>query len=125
MQKPKHIFLLESPIKSCLLAQKLQRNLAFRTLTQDCGQLLSSPERMNAIPIPDVVITTIVGVKGLSGTLSPFGTEANDGIVAFSEVNSELIRDQITLPIVHSLLPASQQIAQIIIQRVKQYEPKT
>src|SRR6186997_1581379 len=46
---PCHVFLLGSPTRPSRLAQTLQRNLAFRVLTGDCGRLLGSADRMAAV----------------------------------------------------------------------------
>jgi hypothetical protein len=73
---------------------------------------------MAAIPCSKPSTTGIAGIKGLSGKLSPFGTEFNDGIVSLSEVSADWLTDQVKLPIIHSLLPSSKQVAQIIIQRI-------
>lgn len=122
-RNPKHIFLLGSPIQAALLAQKFQAipmfRLLFRWVTRDCGNLLGSSQRMSAICIPNLPITAIVGIKGFSGQWSPFGLEANDGVVSLAEVSSVLISDQIKLPVVHSLLPANKQVTEIILQRIK------
>lgn len=116
--QPKHIFLLGSPIQASQLAQRFNRNFLFRSVTRDCGHLLSSLERMAAIPCTEHSTTGIAGIKGLSGKLSPFRTEFNDGIVSLSEVSADWLTDQVKLPIIHSLLPSSKQVAQIIIQRI-------
>ncbi len=119
IRKPKHIFLLGSPLQAALLAQKFQASPLFRWVTRDCGNLLGSSQRMSEICIPNLPITAIVGIKGFSGKWSPFGSEVNDGVVALSEVSSRLISDQIKLPVIHSLLPANQQVAEVILRRMK------
>ncbi|MFY9477353.1 MAG: alpha/beta fold hydrolase [Aquabacterium sp.] len=116
--RPKHIFLLGSPVQPSCLAQRLQPNPVFRLVTRDCGHLLSSAERMGGIAIPPGPLTSIVGVKGLTGRLSPFGAEPNDGVVSLSEVSSVNIPDQVRLPIVHTLLPSSTEVAKVILQRI-------
>lgn len=117
-RKPKHIFLLGSPVKAVSLAKRLRSNLFFRALTRDCGRLLGSDERMAKIPPPLPPTTGIAGIKGMSGKLSPFGSEPNDGVVSLSEVSADWLTYQIKLPIIHTLLPSSKQVAQIILQRI-------
>ena len=116
--RPKHIFLLASPSHPARLAQKLGNNPVFRLLTQDCGQLLGSAQRMGSIPMPDAnaPVTAIVGTKGFSGRFSPFGVEVNDGIVSLSEVSSCLATEQIRLHLSHTFLPASAEVARIILR---------
>lgn len=116
--RPRHVFLLGSPVQPARLARQLYPNPVFRLVTRDCGHLLSSADRMAGIAIPAGPLTSIVGVKGLVGRLSPFGSEPNDGVVSLSEVSSAHITDQVTLPIVHTLLPSSTEVARIILQRL-------
>lgn len=115
---PRHLFLLGSPTKPASLAQALSSNPLFRAMTRDCGQLLSSDQRMQGIGIPHVQTTGIVGIKGLPGWLGPFREEQNDGIVSPSEVSAGWLTEQVTLPLIHSVLPSSKSVARIILQRV-------
>lgn len=115
---PRHIFLLGSPTRPSRLAQRLTSNPLYCTITRDCGQLLGSAERMADIGIPTCPITGIAGTKGWSGRLSPFGKEPNDGIVSLSEVSADWLTDQVTVPVIHSWLPASDLVAQIILKRL-------
>lgn len=115
---PKYIFLLGSPIKSSRIALALNRNPVFRALTKDCGQLLGSELRMAEIgAVKGVPCVGIAGIKGWS-RLGPFGAELNDGLVSLSEVSADWLDEQIKLPVVHTLLPSSQEVAQIILERV-------
>ena len=120
---PRQIFLLASPVKPARLAQKLQRNWIFRVLAGDCGQLLASQARMaqiepGSILINSIPVTSIVGVKGWKGRLSPFSGEVNDGIVSVSEVSAQWIAEEIRVPVLHTYMPSSRQVAQIILERI-------
>jgi pimeloyl-ACP methyl ester carboxylesterase len=114
--RPRHIFLLGSPQQPARLARKLASNRIYRVLTRDCGQLLGSPERMAAVGAVTVPTTSIVGVGGLWRTV--FHGELNDGVVALAEVSAEWITDQVQVPTVHTFLPMSRGVAQIILQRL-------
>jgi hypothetical protein len=114
--QPRHLYLLGSPILPSRLAVKLRKNIVFRALTGDCGQLLGSGTRMNSIGSVKVATTGIVGVRGLMGTHSPFGQEANDGVVTVSEVGAEWFLVQVEVPVVHTLLPSSTAVANIILR---------
>ena len=83
----------------------------------------------NTHPLQDRIhlYVTIVNVKVafdldyLFFTLTakaPFGQEPNDGVVAVSEVTAAWIDERIRVPVVHTLLPASQQVAQILLDRI-------
>lgn len=115
---PHHMFLLGSPTKPARLAQVFSSNPMFRAMTRDCGSLLGSDRRMQGIGIPDVQTTGIAGTKGLAGWLSPFQGEQNDGIVSLSEVSAGWLTEQVPLPLIHSMLPASSSVARIILERM-------
>ena len=116
---PRRVFLLGSPLQASQLAGRLSRNCLFQIATGDCGQLLASAQRMAAIAIPSLPLTSIVGISGPTGVLSPFGDELNDGVVSLSEVSSAQIGDQVRVPVLHTLQPASLRIAGIILERLE------
>ncbi|QYJ80171.1 esterase/lipase family protein [Shewanella acanthi] len=115
---PEHVFLLGSPIMPSRLAQKLSPNILFRTLTRDCGQMLASSERMAAVGAIVYPTTSIVGVMGISWKQGPFHGDENDGVVSVSEVSADWLTDEVKLPIVHSFLPSSKQVAGVILARL-------
>jgi len=114
--RPRHLFLLGSPIGTSRLAVRLRRRFLFRALAGDCGQMLGTPARMAGIAAAngDVPTTAIVGVRGLAG--GPFGTEPNDGVVARSEVVAPWLGEIVEIPVMHTLLPASGRVAEIVLQ---------
>ncbi|MGD8785551.1 MAG: alpha/beta fold hydrolase [Thioalkalispiraceae bacterium] len=120
VRPPRHVFLLGSPVKPSRLAKRLQKNILFRGLTGDSGRLLASEKRMGRIGAPQVATTGIAGVRGLKSRHSPFGEEPNDGIVALAETDAVWLADKIQVPVVHTLLPASSKVADIIINKVSQ-----
>lgn len=120
---PRQLFLLASPVKPARLAIKLKRNWVFRVLAGDCGQLIASQARMAQIesgsnPVNSIPVTSIVGVKGWQGRLSPFSGELNDGIVSVSEVSAQWIAEEIRVPVIHTYMPSSRQVAQIVAERI-------
>jgi pimeloyl-ACP methyl ester carboxylesterase len=115
---PKRLFLLATPVHASRLARKFQRRFAYRMLTGDCGQLLASDARMAALPPPRVPTTAIVGTRGLPWRPDPFGGEPNDGVVAVSETCADWLTDQVRIPAVHTLMPASRAVAEIILDRL-------
>ncbi len=112
---PSHIYLLGSPITTSRLAIKLRANPVFKAFAGDCGQLLASEERMKRVASVNGPVTAIVGVRGFTGANSPFGFEANDGVVAVSEASAEWLTSKVELPVMHTFLPASSSVANIII----------
>lgn len=116
--RPKHVFLLGSPIQASRLAKRLKENLLYRVLTGDCGQLLSSPQRMAEVGALNDATTSIVGVRGIAATRHFFGAEANDGVVSASETDAPWIAQKRPVAILHSLLPSSTRVANIIIDEL-------
>ena len=115
---PTRIFVLGSPVRPSRIAKYLSRYWLFRIATYDCGHLLSSEERMQGIATSPVPTTSFVGTHGLYGKLSPFGDEVNDGVVTASEVSANWITEEVRVPVVHSWMPSSKQISQLIIERL-------
>ncbi len=119
---PKRMFLLGSPVVPSRLAKHLGGNLLFRAVTRDCGDLLGSENRMSSIPGAKISTVAIVGIRGLKGRLSPFASEPNDGVVSVGEVRAAWISEEIRVPVVHTLLPSSKCVAEIILERVLKNE---
>jgi hypothetical protein len=116
--QPRRVFLLGSPVRPARLAERLSHNRVYRLLTGDCGQLLASAPRLGELgPVP-VPVSGIVGIRGVDHERGPFRGEPNDGVVAVSEVSAEWITDVVSLPVIHTLLPASQAVAEVILARI-------
>jgi len=118
VRRPRHLFLLGSPVQPSRIAQKLGANPVYRGLAGDCGQLLGSTARMGEIPPLAVPTTAIVGRRGLPWPARVFAGEANDGVVSVSEASAEWIRDQVLVDCVHTLLPSSRRVGEIILERL-------
>ncbi len=115
---PSHVYLLGSPVLASRIATRLKNNGLFRALTGDCGQLLGSANRMNAIGPLAVPATAIVGTRGISSRYGPFGDEVNDGLVAVSEVDAPWLTSCVRVAVFHTLLPSSARVADIILQDI-------
>lgn len=116
--RPQHVYLLASPMQPSRIAARLRNNLAFRIATGDCGQLLGSKERMSMIDALAIPTTGIAGVRGITGRFSPFGNEPNDGVVALSEVSAPWLSRSMQFQEIHTLLPASSQVAELILHDI-------
>lgn len=112
---PRHVYLLGSPIQASRIATRLQNYRLFRILTGDCGQVLGSKDRMNAIGPPAVPVTGIVGTRGIANRFGIFGDEVNDGLVSVSEVSAPWLTQCVQVPVFHTLLPSSALVANIIL----------
>lgn len=115
---PNRVFLLGSPIRSSRVARFFSNNWIFRIATRDCGRLLSSDERMQQIEPCIVPTTSIVGTRGFYGRFSPFGSEINDGVVAESEIAADWINEVIHVPTIHTYMPSSRRVSQLVIERL-------
>jgi pimeloyl-ACP methyl ester carboxylesterase len=125
VRRPRHLFLLGSPVQASRIAQRLGANPVYRGLAGDCGQLLGSTARMDEIGPMAVPTTAIVGRRGLPWPAKVFAGEANDGVVAVSEASAEWIGDQVLVDCVHTLLPSSRRVGEIILQRIAQGAVRT
>lgn len=119
VERPRHVFLLGSPIQPARLAVRLKDNLLYRAIAGDCGQLLASQARMNEVGPLREATTSIVGVAGIAHVRGPFGGEPNDGVVSVTEASAPWLTDQRTLPVVHTLLPASGKVAEVILRELR------
>lgn len=119
VRQPSQVFLIGSPMRPARMAMKLRRRWLFRVLTGDCGEFLASKERMENIGSLSIPTTSIIGIKGLKGRFSPFGYDDNDGVVAASEACAEWVDDELRVPVVHTLLPASLDVASIVLTRLQ------
>ena len=118
VRRPRHLFLLGSPVQPSRFAQKLGANPVYRGLAGDCGQLLGSTARMEEIGAMAVPTTAIVGSRGLPWPTDLFAGEANDGVVSVAEASAEWVNDRVLVDCVHTLLPSSRRVGEIILERL-------
>lgn len=116
--RPKHLFLLGSPVYPSRLAKRLAGNTLFRILARDCGNLLGSDVRMAGIAPVQVPTTAIIGVAGMALMRAHFGEEANDGVVAQGECEPHWSHELLQVPVTHTFLPASRRVAELILERI-------
>ncbi len=117
VRAPAHVFLLGSPVQPSRLAQKLRQHPVYRLLTGDCGQLLGDAKRMAAIPPVRTPCTAIVGTRGFPYTRRYFRGEANDGVVGASETAADWLVEPVVLPIMHTWMPGSGRVTEVVRQR--------
>jgi pimeloyl-ACP methyl ester carboxylesterase len=83
--RPRRVIMLGTPNHSPRLARRFGAALWYRLINGDAGALLADEERIARIPPPLDPVTIIAGTHGITGRWSPFGHDANDGIVAVDE----------------------------------------
>lgn len=118
ISRPRHVFLRGSPIQPSRLAVRLKNNPLYRAITGDCGQLLASPSRMSEVGSVTETTTSIAGVSGFASDRGPFGREPNDGVVSVSEISAPWVSNQEQVEVIHTLLPASSRVADVILRKV-------
>lgn len=55
---------------------------------------------------------------------APFHGDPNDGVVAVSEASAEWLRDQVEIDEIHTLIPASRRVGEIILRKVFPHAPE-
>lgn len=83
--RPRRVIMLGTPNHSPQLARRFATSWWYRLINGDAGALLADEERIARIPPPVDPVTIIAGTRGITGRWSPFGRDANDGIVAVDE----------------------------------------
>jgi hypothetical protein len=80
----------------------------------DAGDLLAHEDRLAGIPATTVPCTVIAGTRGINGRWSPFGNEANDGLVAVSETELDGAEESVTVPARHPFIMNDRRAREII-----------
>ena len=117
VRRPRRIIMLATPNHSPRLARRFGNMLWYRAINGDVGQWLTDELRFAEIPALDVPCTVIAGTRGLTGRWSPFGEEANDGLVAVSETVLNAADELITLPVTHAFIMNDARVREIVMER--------
>ena len=115
--RPRRLVMIGTPNQSPRLARRFLGAFWFRAINGDAGRLLASPERMATIPTPVLSYTIIAGTGGPRGSWSPFGDEANDGMVAVGETRMGGDEEFIELPILHPFMPYDRRVSRLVMER--------
>jgi pimeloyl-ACP methyl ester carboxylesterase len=94
-----HLVMLGTPLGVPRLARLAWRWLPFRLFTRDCGRLLATADGFESLAELRVPCTMIAGTAGPCGRFSPFGTDANDGVVSVCETRAGVL-----LPVLHTFM---------------------
>jgi hypothetical protein len=101
---PHHVVMLGPPNQPPRLASLASKLPPFQWFTGQCGQNLSCPQFYQNLPLLKTRYTIIAGTDGPRGSLSPFGNEPNDGIVALSETKMQPTDPVVKLPVWHTFM---------------------
>ena len=114
VRAPRRIIMLGTPNHSPRLARRFERAWWYRLMNGDAGDLLAHEERLAGIPSATVPCTVIAGTRGINGRWSPFGNEANDGLVAVSETELDGAEESVTVPARHPFIMNDRRAREII-----------
>lgn len=118
IRAPQRLFLVGSPVRATSINQSFKHWRLYRLFSGECGAVVANPERMDAIPMPSVPTTCIVGSKGLTGRFSPFGNQPNDCMVLESELGLEYCDDVVRVAVRHPYMPASALVHRVVLDRL-------
>lgn len=116
---PAACFFIAPPTRACRAAKALAPKWLFRTLTGEMGQLLADEKFMDGLPIPIVPARIYAGTSGPRGRWSPFGNEANDGLLTLDEMRLASVPMK-TLPAWHAFTMNARGVAKDIVATVRE-----
>ena len=122
IRAPRRIIMLGTPNRSPRLARRFERAWWYRLMNGDAGDLLAHEERLASLPATTVPCTVIAGTRGINGRWSPFGNEANDGLVAVSETELDGAEESVTVPARHPFIMNDRRVREIIRQHCSNSE---
>jgi len=101
---PAQVVMLGTPNQRPRLAPLAWNLLPFQWFTGQCGFNLTRADFFAQLPPLRSPYTIVAGTGGPRGWLSPFGEEANDGIVAVEETRLSVRDRLIQLPVEHTFM---------------------
>lgn len=115
---PERLFLLGSPSRPPRLAQKFHRQLPYRWINGQSGQLLVKSEFFSGLPSDVVPCTVIAGTRGWKRAGLFFGGAPNDGVVAVDEAapGAGEKADFHALPVSHTFMMNSRRVRDVLLQ---------
>ncbi len=114
-----HLIMLGTPNQPPRMARHAWTWFLFRLLSGSCGQFLATPAQFLQLANLNVPHTVIAGTAGLYGRFSPFGVEANDGLVAVSETAIASSAEAVQLPVWHSTMMNAESVKKQILSLLK------
>ena len=117
VRRPRRIIMLATPNHSPRLARRFEHAWWYRTLNGDAGQWLADEGHFAGIPPIDVPCTVIAGTLGIHGRWSPFGSEANDGLVTISETRLATADESIEVRATHAFIMNDASVRDLVMER--------
>jgi len=113
---PHQVVMLGTPNQPPRLAPLAWKVPPFQWFTGQCGQNLSCSKFYENLPTLKANYTIIAGTLGPRGPFSPFGNEANDGIVALSETKIQPTDRVLQLPVWHTFMMNNPAVQRSVLQ---------
>jgi pimeloyl-ACP methyl ester carboxylesterase len=117
--KVHHLIMMGTPNQPPRMARHAWKWFLFRLLSGSCGRFLATPAQFLKLARPQFPCTVIAGTAGLYGRFSPFGIEANDGLVAVSETAIASGAEVVQLPVWHSTMMNSPLVKKHILDLLR------
>jgi len=115
---PQACFFLAPPSRVTRAARFFGQSRLFRVLAGEMGRLLADDAFMESLPVPTVPVRVYAGTGGFTGRWSPFGPEANDGVLSVSETTLGPDQPVVSIPAVHTFIMNARLVADDIAETV-------
>lgn len=116
---PKHVVMLGTPNRQPRLAAFANQFLPFQWWTGQCGANLADQAFYARLPHLESPYTIVAGTSGFRGAWSPFGEDANDGIVAVNETHLSKYDRIIPLPVNHTFMMYDRVVQETVVQTLQ------
>jgi hypothetical protein len=120
---PGHVIMLGTPNRPPRLARRLQRLWPYRLVNGECGRLLAQGEFFTGLPPMAVPCTIVAGTAGRLGRWSPFGYDANDGVVAVDEAEMGGTVHFVQLPARHTFMMNNRRVRTVVLKALDGVSP--
>lgn len=117
---PRQAVMLGTPNQRPRLAPIAWKLPPFQWVTGQCGFNLSRPDFFQSLAPLQSPYTLIAGIAGPKGWLSPFGQEANDGIVSVSETLMSERDLPLQFPVMHTFMMNDAAVQSAAIAAIRQ-----
>jgi hypothetical protein len=112
---PGHVIMLGTPNQPPRLARRLHRFWPYRLVNGECGRLLAQAEFFIGLPPMAVPCTIVAGTGGRRSRWSPFGPDANDGIVAVDEAALDAPAYLAQVPVRHTFMMNDRRVRALVL----------
>jgi hypothetical protein len=120
---PRCVIMLGTPNRPPRLARRLQRLWPYRLVNGECGRLLARAEFFTGLPPIAVPCTIVAGTGGRRGRWSPFGQDANDGVLAVDEAEMDGSAHLAQVPVRHTFMMNDRRVRALLLNALDGVSP--